>query len=135
MPAACPARGGGFELWPLALADGDRVEVAVLSMGNPHAVQRVDDVETAPVALGPADRAHERFARGVNAGFMQVVSPREVAAACLRTRRRRDPGLRHRGLRRGGGRHPAGLAGRAGRGRTRGGDLSSPGPVAMPPSS
>ena len=74
-----PRAVAGFELWPLALADGDRVEVAVLSMGNPHAVQRVDDVETAPVALvGPQIEQHERFARGVNAGFMQVVSPREV---------------------------------------------------------
>jgi len=60
----------GFELWPLA-----GVEVAVLSMGNPHAVQRVDDVDSAPVAmLGPRIETHPRFARHVNAGFMQVLS-------------------------------------------------------------
>jgi len=69
-----PRREGGFELWPLEGAQG--VEVAVLSMGNPHAVQRVDDVDTAPVAqLGPRIETHARFARHVNAGFMQVLAP------------------------------------------------------------
>src|SRR6266581_8712968 len=64
----------GFALWPLELGDGDSVEVAVLSMGNPHAVRRVDDIERAPVALeGPQIESHERFARKVNAGFMQVL--------------------------------------------------------------
>ncbi|HEV8313240.1 MAG TPA: diaminopimelate epimerase [Burkholderiaceae bacterium] len=64
----------GFALWPLELGDGDSVEVAVLSMGNPHAVRRVDDIERAPVGLeGPQIESHERFPRKVNAGFMQVV--------------------------------------------------------------
>ena len=64
----------GFALWPLELGDGDRVEVAVLSMGNPHAVRRVDDIERAPVELeGPQIESHERFPRKVNAGFMQLV--------------------------------------------------------------
>ena len=64
----------GFELWPLAL--GDTVaEVAVLSMGNPHAVQRVADVDSAAVAAdGPRIEAHAAFPRRVNAGFMQVLS-------------------------------------------------------------
>jgi diaminopimelate epimerase len=71
---------GGFELWPLADAAGRALgEVAVLSMGNPHAVMRVADVNTAPVAeLGPLVEAHARFARRVNAGFLQVVSPTEI---------------------------------------------------------
>ncbi|MBV8123649.1 MAG: diaminopimelate epimerase [Burkholderiaceae bacterium] len=70
---------GDFGLWPLALADAT-CEVAVLSMGNPHAVQRVADVATAPVAdWGPQIEAHARFARRVNAGFMQVVSRSELA--------------------------------------------------------
>jgi diaminopimelate epimerase len=71
---------GGFELWPLADAAGRALgEVAVLSMGNPHAVMRVADVNTAPVAeLGPLVEAHARFARRVNAGFVQVVSPTEI---------------------------------------------------------
>jgi diaminopimelate epimerase len=75
-----PRLENGAELWPLALADGVSVEVAVVSMGNPHAVQRVDDVERAPVALiGPQVEAHPRFARKVNAGFMQVRSRSEIA--------------------------------------------------------
>ena len=75
-----PRLENGFELWPLALADGVSVEVAAVSMGNPHAVQRVDDVERAPVALiGPQVEAHPRFARKVNAGFMQVRSRAEIA--------------------------------------------------------
>jgi diaminopimelate epimerase len=68
-------REGGFEWWPLALPDDGRAEVAVLSMGNPHAVQRVDDVDSAPVEReGPLIATHARFPNGVNAGFMQVVS-------------------------------------------------------------
>ena len=63
----------GEALWPLD-ADGRVVEVAVLSMGNPHAVLVVDDVDTAPVAVvGPALEHHRRFPRRVNVGFMQVV--------------------------------------------------------------
>ena len=66
-------------LWPLALPDGSSVQVAVVSMGNPHAVQRVDDVDSAPVArVGPWVEGHERFPRRVNAGFLQVVSPTRV---------------------------------------------------------
>ena len=66
-------REGGFELWPLEGLPG--VEVAVVSMGNPHAVQRVADVDAAPVAtVGPQVEGHARFARRVNAGFLQVLS-------------------------------------------------------------
>jgi diaminopimelate epimerase len=70
----------GFELWPLADEQGARLaEVAVLSMGNPHAVMRVHDVARAPVAeLGPLIEKHPRFARRVNAGFLQVVAPGEI---------------------------------------------------------
>jgi diaminopimelate epimerase len=71
---------GDFELWPLELRDQRAVEVAVLSMGNPHAVQRVDDVATAPVLqLGALIETHARFPRKVNAGFMQVVSRTQIA--------------------------------------------------------
>jgi diaminopimelate epimerase len=70
-----PRREGGFELWPLDLPDGTRAEVAVLSMGNPHAVQRVADVDAAPVPTqGPLIESHARFPRKVNAGFLQVLS-------------------------------------------------------------
>ncbi|MDW5444995.1 diaminopimelate epimerase [Polaromonas sp. SM01] len=68
--------------WPLALegrAQAAPVFVAVLSMGNPHAVQLVDDVDTAPVLeVGPLIENHARFPRRVNAGFMQVVSRSQI---------------------------------------------------------
>ena len=68
-------RDGGLPLWPIELGNGQTVDVAVVSMGNPHAVQIVADVDTAPVATqGPAIEKHVRFARGVNAGFLQIVS-------------------------------------------------------------
>ena len=67
----------GFERWPLVLGvpRGDAApRVAVLSMGNPHAVQLVDNVDTAPVAeWGPLIEHHVRFPRRVNAGFLQIV--------------------------------------------------------------
>jgi diaminopimelate epimerase len=63
----------GFAMWPVDVA-GTCIELAVLSMGNPHAVQIVADVDAAPVeTLGPLVEAHARFARRVNAGFMQIV--------------------------------------------------------------
>lgn len=62
-------------LWKLFLREQDNVDVAVLSMGNPHAVMRVDDVATAPVALwGPLIEKHAAFPKRVNAGFLQVLS-------------------------------------------------------------
>jgi diaminopimelate epimerase len=55
------------------------VEVAVLSMGNPHAVQVVDSVDTSPVlTLGPLIEHHSAFPNRVNAGFMQVLSRNQV---------------------------------------------------------
>jgi diaminopimelate epimerase len=55
------------------------VEVAALSMGNPHAVLRVNDLDTAPVdILGAAIEAHARFPRRVNAGFMQVLTEHDI---------------------------------------------------------
>ena len=54
--------------------DGTTVQVSVLSMGNPHAVRVVDDVDDAPVtAQGPRVERHPRFPQRVNAGYMQVV--------------------------------------------------------------
>jgi diaminopimelate epimerase len=64
---------GRDRLWPLDI-HGRTVAFSVLSMGNPHAVQRVDDVDQAPVAKdGPVIEHHPRFPRRVNAGFMQVL--------------------------------------------------------------
>ena len=64
--------------WPLDVA-GRIVPVAVLSMGNPHAVQTVADVEIAPVATeGPLIEHHPRFPKRTNAGYMQVVDRSSV---------------------------------------------------------
>ena len=54
--------------------DGRQVEVSVLSIGNPHAVQVVPDVASAPVTTeGPLLEGHARFPNRVNAGYLQVV--------------------------------------------------------------
>lgn len=66
-----------WQKWPLPLANQGQstpVLVAVVSMGNPHAVQVVSDVDTAPVLTqGPLIEHHPYFPRRVNAGFMQVL--------------------------------------------------------------
>lgn len=72
-----PHASGLWQKWPLARVnkeDDAPVLVAVVSMGNPHAVQLVDDVDTAPVLQqGPLIERHACFPKRVNAGFMQVV--------------------------------------------------------------
>lgn len=72
-----PIAQGQWQLWPLDLTPGQAetgvAQVAVLSMGNPHAVQLVDAVDTAPVlAQGPLIESHPAFPNRVNAGFMQI---------------------------------------------------------------
>lgn len=73
---------GDWGNWPLALAAHAAtapVFVAVLSMGNPHAVLLVDSVETTAVeSLGPAVQASARFPQGVNVGFLQVQTRSQV---------------------------------------------------------
>jgi diaminopimelate epimerase len=55
------------------------VNIAAVSMGNPHAVTIVDNVDTANVAeLGPQIESHINFPQRVNAGFMQIVNPHEI---------------------------------------------------------
>ena len=69
----------GWTVYDLPLGAQGSVQVAVVSMGNPHAVQRVDNVDTAPVLLqGPLIEHHPAFPRRVNAGFMQVVSRSQI---------------------------------------------------------
>jgi diaminopimelate epimerase len=72
-----PQTSGSWQKWPLALDERAQeaiVFVAVISMGNPHAVALVDDVDTAPVLVqGPQVQSLPAFPRGVNVGFMQVV--------------------------------------------------------------
>ena len=65
-------------LWPLKIGDAS-VELCVVSMGNPHAVQIVPDVETADVLQsGPLIENHVRFPKRVNAGFMQIVDRHHI---------------------------------------------------------
>ena len=53
--------------------------ITTVSMGNPHAVQIVADIDTAPVAAqGPLIEAHPRFPQRVNAGFMQIVGRQAI---------------------------------------------------------
>ena len=74
-----PLPMGGFERWSLPLAGGDVAPVAVLSMGNPHAVLLVDNVDTAPVPTwGPQIESHRHFPSRVNAGFLQVIDRSNV---------------------------------------------------------
>jgi diaminopimelate epimerase len=75
VPFEAPARAPVHELD----VDGEPVTVTVLSMGNPHAVQQVADVEHAPVTTqGPKIERHPRFPRRVNAGYLEVVDRSHV---------------------------------------------------------
>lgn len=65
--------------YSLALQDDMSVEIGAVSMGNPHAVLIVDNIDTADVKnLGPLIEGHSRFPDRVNAGFMEVVSPNQI---------------------------------------------------------
>jgi diaminopimelate epimerase len=65
-------------VWPLEI-NGKLISTVVLSMGNPHAVQIVRDIDQAPVAIeGPIIENHPRFPRRVNAGFMQITDRQHV---------------------------------------------------------
>jgi diaminopimelate epimerase len=71
----------GWPVFDLVLAGSAPAvaRVAVLSMGNPHAVQRVDNVDSAPVLTqGPLIENHPAFPKRVNAGFMQIVSRGQI---------------------------------------------------------
>jgi diaminopimelate epimerase len=64
---------------PLQLPDGTTLTIGAVSMGNPHAVTIVADVDTAPVAeQGPQLENHVRFPQRVNAGFMQIVDRHNI---------------------------------------------------------
>ncbi len=71
-------REGRDTLWPLEIGD-HRIEVSAVSMGNPHAVQIVAAVDSAPVTMdGPLIEHHVRFPNRVNAGFMEIIDRHEV---------------------------------------------------------
>jgi diaminopimelate epimerase len=76
-PAHAQAGSAPHRYW-LEVA-GSKVDINIVSMGNPHAVQVVTDTEAAPVLTqGPLIEAHKAFPRRVNAGYMQVVSPEHI---------------------------------------------------------
>ena len=75
IPFDAPARAPSYALE----VNGRRLEICALSMGNPHAVQVVGDIERAPVGTeGPLIERHPRFPRRANAGYMQVVDRRRI---------------------------------------------------------
>jgi len=75
IPFLAPERADSYALE----VDGESVDVSALSMGNPHAVQVVGDVDTAPVGTqGPRIERHPRFPERVNAGYMQVLDPHVI---------------------------------------------------------
>ena len=82
VPPGLPAQiDDAWQAWSLLLdgresdrSDNGIVSVAVVSLGNPHAVMLVEDVDRAPVAsVGPRVQRHSAFPEGVNVGFMQVL--------------------------------------------------------------
>ncbi|MCG6899530.1 MAG: diaminopimelate epimerase [Gammaproteobacteria bacterium] len=78
IPFIAPGRACTYALDVL----DQHLQIAAVSMGNPHAVLLVDDVDSAPVTrIGPAIEHHSRFPAHVNVGFMQI-----VAADCIRLR-------------------------------------------------
>jgi len=83
VPAEIPFTAAArAERYTLTLDGGESVEIGAVSMGNPHAVLTVSDVERAPVGeLGPRIQQHSAFPQGVNVGFLQIV---DRASAKLR---------------------------------------------------
>ena len=79
LPAEIPFIGDGDAVIHALEVAGETLEISVVSMGNPHAVQLVGNVDSAPVATqGPLIESHQRFPQRVNAGFMQVVDRHAV---------------------------------------------------------
>ncbi len=75
LPSEIPFAADGDAIKHALDIAGQMVTIGVVSMGNPHAVQNVDDVDRAPVReMGPLIEHHPRFPQRVNAGFMQVLS-------------------------------------------------------------
>lgn len=78
-PALIPfAAAAAKTVYTLNVA-GTRLELAALSMGNPHAVLLTDDVDSAPLeTMGPQIQRHEAFPNGVNVGFMEIISRTQI---------------------------------------------------------
>jgi diaminopimelate epimerase len=78
-PAKIPFHADQRATTYMLFIDGEAREFSVLSMGNPHAVQIVADVDAAPVlSEGPLIESHSAFPARVNAGFMQIVDKHHI---------------------------------------------------------
>ena len=93
IPLQVEARSASYTLE----ADGRELTIGAVSMGNPHAVLRVDDTDTVDIhSLGPAIETHPLFPQNCNAGFMQVVAEDEIRPRRAQTRPSRLPAVRRR---------------------------------------
>lgn len=78
-PAQIPFRANKPEKTYIMRVEGETILCGVVSMGNPHVVIQVKDIDTAPVAsLGPLIESHERFPERANVGFMQVINRQHI---------------------------------------------------------
>ncbi|KMZ29429.1 diaminopimelate epimerase [Haemophilus influenzae] len=78
-PAKIPFTANKFEKNYILRTDIQTVLCGTVSMGNPHCVVQVDDIQTANVEqLGPLLESHERFPERVNAGFMQIINKEHI---------------------------------------------------------
>lgn len=78
-PAQIPLKANKEEATYIIRAEDHTVFCGAVSMGNPHCVLEVPDIDTAPVeTLGPLLVQHERFPEGANIGFMQILSPKHI---------------------------------------------------------
>ncbi|BDX04935.1 diaminopimelate epimerase [Planctobacterium marinum] len=78
-PSAVPIKANKQENIYLIRAEEHTVMAGAVSMGNPHCVMEVDNIDTAPVqSLGPILETHERFPEGVNVGFMQIMNRKHI---------------------------------------------------------
>ena len=94
-PDDVPFTGGTGAIAEPLEVDGTLVEISALSMGNPHAVQVVEDVESAPVTTqGPLIERHPVFPERVNAGYLQTLSRAHVKLRVAAV----DPFKRHAAL-------------------------------------
>ncbi|OWP48981.1 diaminopimelate epimerase [Pseudomonas nitroreducens] len=79
LPEQVPFQASAEALSYPVEVDGQQYELAAISMGNPHGVLRVDDVDSAPVrTLGPKLEIHESFPQKANIGFLQIVNPHQA---------------------------------------------------------
>lgn len=78
-PSDIPMRANKQEVTYVMRVADTTVFYGAVSLGNPHCVLEVDDLETAPVeSLGSAIEKNERFTEGVNVGFMQILAPNHI---------------------------------------------------------